>query len=259
MIYSANESYVRKLADEGRREDGRGFEQFREIKVETGVAAKAEGSARVLIGGTEVWAGIKLSVDKPFSDRPEEGVLIVNAEFDPLASPDFEPGPPSESAVELARVVDRGLRESKCIQLEKLCIKPKEKVWIVNVDVQVMNHDGNLIDAASLASIAALLNAKLLKYDAENGKVLCGQPDQPLPITDKPVEVTVAKIYGKLLLDTTAEEESALDARLTIATTGSGQICAMQKGGKGFFTAEEVLKAVELAVGKGKELRALLG
>jgi len=88
---------------------------------------------------------------------------------------------------------------------------------------------------------------------------LCGQPDQPLPITDKPVEVTVAKIYGKLLLDTTAEEESALDARLTIATTGSGQICAMQKGGKGFFTAEEVLKAVELAVGKGKELRALLG
>ncbi|MFZ3076853.1 MAG: RNA-binding protein, partial [Candidatus Aenigmatarchaeota archaeon] len=82
MIYAANESYVRKLADEGKREGGRGFEQFREIKIETGVAAKAEGSARVIIGGTEVWAGVKLSVDKPFSDRPEEGVLIVNAEFD---------------------------------------------------------------------------------------------------------------------------------------------------------------------------------
>ncbi|MFZ3077326.1 MAG: RNA-binding protein, partial [Candidatus Aenigmatarchaeota archaeon] len=156
-------------------------------------------------------------------------------------------------------VVDRGLRESKCIQMEKLCIKPKEKVWVVNVDVQVMNHDGNLFDAASLASIAALLNAKLLKYDAENGKALYGQPDQqPLPIVDKPVEVTVAKISGKLFLDTTAEEESALDARLTIATTGAGQICAMQKGEKGFFTAEEAIKAVELAIEKGKELRALL-
>ncbi len=259
MIYAANESYVRKLVDENRREDGRRFEQYRHIKVETGIAAKAEGSARVIIGETEVWAGVKLSVDKPFSDRPEEGVLIVNAEFDPLASPDFEPGPPSEASVELARVVDRGLRESKCIQLEKLCITPNEKVWVINVDVQVMNHDGNLFDAASLASIAALLNAKLLKYDAENKKALYGQHDQPLPITDKPVEVTVAKISGRLLLDTTAEEESALDARLTIATTGDGQLCAMQKGEKGFFTAEEVLRAVELAIEKGRELRALLG
>lgn len=259
MIYSANESYVRKLADEGKREGGRGFEHYRQIKIETGVAAKAEGSARVIIGNTEVWAGVKLSVDKPFPDRQEEGVLIVNAEFDPLASPDFEPGPPSESAVELARVVDRGLRESKCIQLEKLCITPKEKVWVVNVDVQIMNHDGNLIDAAFLASIAALLNAKQPKYDAENGKILYGQLERPLPIVDKPVEITIGKISGKLLLDTTAEEESALDARLTIATNASGQICAMQKGGKGFFAADEALKAVDIAIEKGRELRALLG
>lgn len=259
MIHAANESYVRRLAEEGRREDGRAFEQYREIKVETGIAAKAEGSARVTIGNTEVWAGVKLSVDKPFPDRTEEGVLIVNAEFDPLASPDFEPGPPSEASVELARVVDRGLRESKCIDLAKLCITPKEKVWVINVDIQVMNHDGNLIDAASLASIAALLNAKLLKYDAENNKALYGQPEQPLPVADKPVEVTVRKISGKLVLDTTAEEEAALDARLTIATTGSGQLCAMQKGEGGFFTAEEVLKAVNISIEKGKELRALLG
>ncbi len=259
MIYAANESYVRKLADEGKREGGRDFEQYREIKIETGIAAKAEGSARVVIGGTELWAGVKLSVDKPFSDRPEEGVLIVNAEFDPLASPDFEPGPPSESAVELARVVDRGLRESKCIQLEKLCITPNEKVWVINVDVQVMNHDGNLIDAASLASIAALLSAKLPKYDAENNKISYGQLEQPLPVTDKPIEITIGKISGKLFVDTTAEEEAALDARLTIATTGAGQICAMQKGERGFFTAEEALKAVDIAIERGKELRALLG
>lgn len=258
MINTANESYVRKLADENRREGGRNFEQFRDIKVESGVAAKAEGSARVTIGNTEVLAGVKMSVDKPFPDRQEEGVLIINAEFDPIASPDFEPGPPSESAVELARVVDRGLRESKCIQLEKLCIKPKEKVWVLNVDVQVMNHDGNLIDAASLASLAALLNTKIPKYDAENGKILFGQPEQSLPLIEKPIEVTVGKVSGKLLIDMTAEEEAALDARLTIATTDSGQICAMQKGEKGFFTAEEVLKAVDIAIEKGKELRALL-
>lgn len=258
MIYTANESYVRKLAEEGRREDGRKFEQYRQIKIETGIAAKAEGSARVFLGDSEVWAGIKLSIDKPFPDSSEEGVLIVNVEFDPVASPEFEPGPPSESAVELARVVDRGLRESKCIQLEKLCITPKEKVWIVNVDIQIINHDGNLIDAAFLASIAALLDAKFPKYDAENEKILYGQPEQSLSITDKPVEITVGKISEKILIDMTAEEEAALDARLTIATTASGQICAMQKGEKGFFTAEEVLKAVDIAIEKGKDIRAFL-
>ncbi len=256
MLLKASEDYVRKLVESGVRVDGRRFDQFREVKIIKDIAQKAEGSALVSIGNMQVLVGVKMSVGTPFPDSPDEGVLIVNAELIPIASPTFEPGPPSPEAVEIARVVDRGIRESQCIDMKKLCITPKEKVWMINVDIHVLDHDGNIIDAAALASIAALSNTKLPKYDGE--KTLCGEYDGALPLVDRPVEVTVGKISGRLLVDANLEEESALDARLTVATNSKGEICAMQKGEKGFFTFEEIGKAVDLASEKGSELRKLL-
>ena len=136
-MLKASENYVRKLIEEGMRIDERKFEQFREIKIETNVIKKAEGSARVLLGNTHVLVGVKMSVNVPFPDTPDEGVLIVNAELVPVASPTFDPGPPDEDSIELARVVDRGIRESKCIDLEKLCIEKGKKAWNVNIDIHV--------------------------------------------------------------------------------------------------------------------------
>ncbi len=257
MLFETSENYVRKLVADGLRIDRRGFEDFREIKVETGVAPKAEGSARVTIGNTQVLAGVKMSLGDPYPDTPNEGVLIVNTELVPIASPTFEPGPPDENAIEISRVVDRGIRESKCIELEGLGVG--EKVWIINVDIHVLDHDGNLIDASALGAISALLDAKIPKYDENEEKILYGEPDRPLPVRDIPVAVTSGKISGKMLLDTTLEEESALDARLTVTTNKNGEIVAMQKGGSGFFTFEEVERAVELSVEKGKEIRKILG
>ena len=101
-------------------------------------------------------AGVKMSVGEPFRDVPDEGVLVVNTEFNPVASPEFDPGPPRAESIEVSRVTDRGIRESKCIELEKLCITAGEEVWVVNVDINVLDHDGNLIDAAALGAIAAL-------------------------------------------------------------------------------------------------------
>ena len=86
--------YVLKLAEQGKRLDGRSFDQFRKIEIETGVVNKAEGSARVKIGNTQVLVGIKIGIGEPFPDTPDTGVLSTTAEFIPLASPDFESGPP---------------------------------------------------------------------------------------------------------------------------------------------------------------------
>ena len=44
----------------------------------------------------------------------------------------------------MARVVDRGIRESKAIDLEKLCVEAGKLVFVVFVDVYVLNHDGIL-------------------------------------------------------------------------------------------------------------------
>lgn len=251
-----SEDYIRKLARENLRIDQRGFEDFRPIELETNVIENAEGSARVRIGKSHVLVGVKMSVGEPFRDVPDEGVLVVNTEFNPVASPEFDPGPPKAESIEVSRVTDRGIRESKCIELEKLCIKEGEEVWVVNVDIDVLDHDGNLIDAAALGAIAALHTAQIPKY--EDQRIDIKEKTGKLPMRDMPIAITVVKINDKLMLDPNLEEENSFDARLTVTTMKNGNICSLQKGGKGYLTSEEILKAADLSISKGKELRKLI-
>ena len=142
--------YIIKLAKSGKRADDRKFDEFRKIEIETDIIKKAEGSAKVRIGNTQVIAGIKMDVGEPYPDTPDSGVMTTAAELIPMASPDFESGPPDEESIELARVVDRGIRESEVIDVDKLCIVPGEKVWMVFIDIHILDYDGNLFDAAAL-------------------------------------------------------------------------------------------------------------
>lgn len=250
MISCVKRDYIIDLVKQGKRVDGRALNQPREVLVEKGPIKTANGSAKVKLGKTQVLVGVKLMHAEPFPDTPESGVLIVNAELLPLASPTFEPGPPRVEAIELARVVDRGIRESDAIDLEKLGIKPGEDVWSVFIDIDVLDHDGGLIDAAALASIAALTDVK--PPNDENWKL----PE--FPLSKLPVAVTVAKIDDRLVVDPCLDEERVMDARLTITTIEDGSICSMQKGGKGCFTLEELEQAYDLASSKAMELREKL-
>jgi exosome complex component RRP42 len=250
--------YIASLANKGQREDGRKLDQLREMKVEVNPIVNAEGSARVWMGKTDVIVGVKLSVGTPFPDNPDEGVLISNAELSPMSHPDFEPGPPGEAAIELARVVDRGVRESHAIDMKKLCLKGGEKVWMVNIDTQVMNHDGNLIDAASLAAAVALQNAKMPHYDEKTEKIDIEKKTGPLPLLDTPIAVTLYKIGGRLVADPTFIEEQSSTARLTVSTTDDGQIAALQKGGVEPISLDEISECFRLSLEKGKEIRKLI-
>lgn len=258
IVVRVKQKQIAELIAKGKRLDGRGLTDYREIQIEQGIVERAEGSARVLLGKTEVLAGTKIEVGAPFPDTPNEGVLTVNAELVPLASPTFEPGPPDENSIELARIVDRGIRESKAIDLEKLCIEPGKKVFIVFVDVYVLNHDGNLIDASASAALAALLNTKMFNYEVEEGEVKIKPGYTPLPMRKHPIAVTFAKINDKLVVDPWLEEEQIMDARLTITIDDDGNICAIQKGGSGCFTPKQVLETAEIAKEKAKELRKKL-
>ncbi len=258
MASKVRQRRVAQMISGGKRLDGRGLTDYREAKVETGLIERAEGSARVRLGKTEVLVGIKIETGEPFPDTPNEGVLTVNAELVPLASPSFEPGPPDENAIELARVVDRGIRESKAIAVEELCIEPGKKVFVVFVDVYVLNHDGNLIDASCLAALAALLNTKMFNYEVKDGEVKVKPGYKPLPIRNYPVAVTFGKFNDKLAVDPGLEEEQVMDARLTITSEKDGNICAMQKGGYGYFTPDQVVEASKIARQKAEEQRKLV-
>jgi exosome complex component RRP42 len=246
---------IEQAIEKGKRLDGRGVGDYRELKIEQGVIEKAEGSARVLLGKTEVLVGVKIETGTPFPDTPNNGVLTVNAELVPLASPSFEPGPPDENSIELARIVDRGIRESKAIDTEKLCITPGKKVFVVFVDIYVLNHDGNLIDASALAAVSALLNTKMPNYEVKDEEVIIKQGYTQLPIKSKPITVTLGKINNKLIVDPWLEEEQVMDSRISIAFNDEGNICAMQKGGSGYFTQQQILDGMKLAKQKAAEMR----
>jgi len=259
IVVNINKKRITELLASGKRTDGRGLTDYREIQIESGVIERAEGSARVRLGKTEVLVGVKVGTGTPFADVPDKGVLTVNAELVPLASPDFEPGPPGEMAVELARVVDRGIRESKAIDLEKLCVESGKMVFVVFVDVYVLNHDGNLIDASAMAALAALINTKMFKYTVEDCAIVKKPGYNPLPMADYPIAVTFAKIGNKLILDAGLDEEQVMDARLTMTLNKDGHICAIQKGGgSGYFTRDEISEATKIAIEKTAELRKIV-
>jgi len=246
--------YIQNLALQKKRIDGRSFDEYRKIEIERGyVSEKSCGSALVRLGDTKVLVGISMDVGEPYPDSPEEGVMTVGAELRPLASPKFESGPPDPVSIEIARVVDRGIRESKAIDLEKLFIE-EEKVWIVFIDIHVLDHMGNLIDASGIAAISALLNAKIPKF--EDGEVIRGEFKEKLPVREIPIPCTTAKIGNALVFDPNLDEEYAMDARLTVTTTDT--INAMQKGGYGSLTEKEVFDIVEKSFEKAKEIRKLV-
>ena len=252
-----NKETIAELAKENKRLDNRSLTEFRQpILIETNISWTAEGSARVQIGETVVMAGVKLSLEKPYNDTPDEGGIMVNAELSPIASPEFESGPPSIKAVELARVVDRGIREAKAIDLKKLCLVPGEKAWFVIVDIISLNDGGNLLDVAGMAALAALKTARFPVVDPETGAIDYKQKtDKPLPLTKEPLPITIYKVNGVLLVDPTNEEEKAYEARLTVGSDAKGTISALQKGGEVPLSIAEIGKMVDLALEKASFLR----
>ncbi|HEX2066799.1 MAG TPA: exosome complex protein Rrp42 [Candidatus Thermoplasmatota archaeon] len=248
--------FIRSLIREGRREDGRGFDQARPLDIHVNYISRAQGSARVRLGNTQVVAGVKVQVEKPYDDTPNRGNFMTSAELNPMASPHFEPGPPRIEAIELARVTDRALRESGVIDFEALSIVPAEKAWAVFVDLEILDYDGNLFDACSIAGLAAVLSAKLpavcpkTKYVAyADGK------DRPLPVVleNAAFSTTFVKIDGKVLVDPHLHEELIAETRLTFGLDTAGNVRSAQKGGYGSWTVDEVKEVRRKAHALGTE------
>ena len=234
---------IRDLVKKGKRIDNRDFAQYREVRVEKGIVPNAEGSARAKIGNTEVIVGVKLDVKEPFSDNPNEGILICDANLDQETEAEI---PSHKEALEVARVVDRCLRHSDFLNFGKLCIEEGKKVWAVNLDIAVINHDGNLFDAASLASILALSSAKLPKLEGES--IVREEKKEPLPLNEGkvPLLISIAGIEDKLLVDPNFEEEQASDFVLTLGIS-EGRICAIQKRGLKGLPLSKINEILDLA------------
>ncbi|MCY0867909.1 MAG: exosome complex protein Rrp42 [Desulfurococcus sp.] len=253
------ENILRSLR-KGERVDGRGLSDYRRIDVILNPIPKASGSSLVRLGGTQVLVGVKLELGEPFEDRPNEGVLQVHAEFVPLASSSFEPGPPDENSIEVARVIDRSLREPKAVKLEDLVLEAGRTVWVIFNDIYLLDHQGNIIDASMLASMLALASARIPKaIKTEDGyRVDYNETTGKLPVNTLVATVTMG-IYGDtVVVDPLLEEEAVLDSFITIAVDEAGRICGIQKRGLTGLSRRVLENAVDTAVSKGRELIDLM-
>lgn len=245
-------THILDLAGEGKRIDGRGLDEYRPISLTPGFVTTADGSALARIGETAVLCGVKLEPGKPFPDTPNAGVLTTNAELIPLSSPTFEPGPPQPGAIEVSRVVDRAIRAAETIDLTKLCVTPGEKTWVCYVDIHCLDHSGNLIDAALMAAVSALLHATVPAKRFE-----IAEADYPLAVNHIPIECTFVRLGDAIVVDPTFDEERAAQGRITVATDEVGRVVAMQKGLVGAFSPDDVKEVVRRAFRHGERHRIL--
>ncbi|MHA2281050.1 MAG: exosome complex protein Rrp42 [Promethearchaeota archaeon] len=259
IVSRIEKNYIKSNLRKEERIDGRGLWDYREFEINSDIIASAEGSADVKLGDTRIITGLKYEVGEPFPDLPNEGVCTVMAELLPLASPLFERGPPDEQSIELARVVDRGIRHADCVQTKKLCIKEKEAVYILFVDMYVMNHDGNLIDSGAVSALTTLLTAHIPEGKiGENGlewtgKYLTGKD----LVNELPLALTYGKIDDIIFLDPKLPEELVCEGRISISVT-ENKITSIQKSGIATFSIDEINMLGKKSVEIGQKLRKQL-
>ena len=259
VLDDLKKTQILELLEQGKRVDGRALDEPRELIIEINAIPKANGSAKVRLGDTETLCGVKIQPDRPFPDMGDKGIFMCTAELLPLSHSTVETGPPQAPVIELARVVDRGIRESHMIDVSDLVIEKDKSVVGVFADVVVIDYDGNLFDACSYAATAALLTSKIPKWNwVDETPVLAEGEQTQLPISTIPVSVTMGKIGNHIIVDPNGDEWASMDARVTITTDSDGNICALQKGDSDGFTLEEMHQCGDISVKVGAKIREKL-
>ncbi|CAN0922481.1 Exosome complex component RRP45B [Linum grandiflorum] len=235
------------------RIDGRTPFEYRKLTIKFG---REDGSSEVQLGHTHVMGFVSSQLVQPYRDRPNEGTMSIFTEFSPMADPSFELGRPGESAIELGRIVDRGLRESRAVDMESLCVLAGKLVWAIRIDIHILDNGGNLVDAANVAALAALLTFRRPECSlcGENGQEVVVHPPEvkeplPLIVHHIPIAVTFAFFSTEhtVAVDPTHSEEAVMGGRMTVTVNASGDICAIQKAGGLGVPQSDIMRCLRLA------------
>lgn len=253
-IDEIRKSNVRNLLENNERIDRRGMLDYRPIEITKNYINTGEGSALVKLGNTKALSVIKFDIVEPFSDKPDEGVILTNSEMLSLSSERFESGPPNEKSIELARVVDRGIRSAEIIDTKAMNLE-NGKVLGLFIDLYLLDYDGNYLDASALATMAALRETKVPKY--EDGKLIRENMKDKLKLKGDVFMNTFVKIDDKILLDPIIDEEVSMDCRLSVGIYGN-EICSLQKNGRSALKRKEFEHMIDVSLEKYKELKRIV-
>lgn len=229
LLSNCARNFINASIQERTRLDGRNFFEARSVNIYFG---SNWGSCIVSLGQTRVVAQVSCDIQQPKASRPNEGMIYINVELNPLAAQHFESGRQSEAAVLINRQLTKCIKDSKCIDLESLCIVVDKKVWNVRLDINILNHDGNLIDCASIAALAALLHFHRPDVTSTGTNIIVHPFNEknPLPLTLFFLPVCISFITfesGATVMDPTYMEERVGVAQLTLGMNSYKELCSL--------------------------------
>ncbi|XP_076850138.1 exosome complex component RRP42 isoform X2 [Brachyhypopomus gauderio] len=265
-VSEAEKVYIMHGVLDDLRLDGRGCEDYRHMEIETDVVSNTDGSAKVRLGHTDILVGIKAELKRPKPTVPDEGYLEFFVDCSANATPEFEGRGGEELGVELSNTLYKVFGSRRSLDLRRLCICPGEHCWVLYVDVLLLQCDGNLFDAMSIAIKAALFNTRIpsvrVSEDEEGSKEI-ELSDDPydclrLGVENVPCIVTLCKIGHRHVVDATLQEKACSAASLLVALTPRGAVTCVRKLGPGSLDPDSIFEMMETGKRVGKALHAPL-
>jgi len=212
-----------KLIDEnGVRIDGRHFDELRPLKIEVGVLANADGSARIVQGRTHILVGVygPREVYPKHLSMPDRAVLRCRYRMAPFSVEERKSPAPSRREIELSKVIREALEPS--LILEKF---PRAGI---DVFVEVLEADGGTRCAGITAASVALADAGL-------------------PMKGFVSACAAGKVDGHIVLDLSDSEDKYGEVDVPVAyLPGKDQVSLLQMDG--ILTKEEFKEALDLAI-----------
>ncbi len=210
------------LRDDGRRLDGRAYDELRPIRMEVGILNNANGSALVEYGKTKVIAAVygPREPQQKHLALPYRAILRCRYHMAPFSTHERKSPAPSRREVELSKVI----REA----LEPVVMTEAFPRTSIDIFIEVLNADGGTRTASVTAASLALADAGI-------------------PMKDLVAGVAVGKIEGVLVLDIDEIEDMYGEADMPVAAAPSlGMITLLQLNG--VLTYDEFKRALDLAL-----------
>uniref|UniRef100_T1J3G9 Exosome complex component RRP45 n=1 Tax=Strigamia maritima TaxID=126957 RepID=T1J3G9_STRMM len=262
LLTNSERAFVLEATCKRKRVDGRNINDYRHTEI---IFGADRGWCQVHLGKTIVTAHVSAEITAPKPARPVEGLFYLNLDLSPMAAPNFEPGRLSFYGVELNRLLEKCLQDSRCLDLESLCIVAGEKVWCVRVEVRVLNHDGSIIDCATIAAITALSHFKrpdvTVTADGVVEHPIEEKEPVPLGVYHMPLCTTLAFFSegDHILVDPTELEEQVMEAKMVVAMNARRDFCTLQfNGGKMLLIKDQVFRCRAIAFKRVADLTAMI-
>jgi exosome complex component RRP41 len=200
------------LIKDGKRLDGRGFEELRDIKMEVSVLERAAGSAYVEWGKNKVMVGVygPRELHPKFLQDPTKAMLRCVYNLAPFSVDERKKPGPDRRSVEISKVTSEAL--ASVVMLERF---PNT---VIDVFIEILQADAGTrcvgLTAASLALADAGIPMKDLVSACSAGKVdgqvvvdlmkeedNFGECDLPMALIPKKGEIVLLQMDGKLSRD----------------------------------------------------------